>query len=48
LQGELVIFFAFLPQWFGFKFMLGTELISDDRRASEEVNGEKFEELNNG
>jgi len=48
LQGELIIFFAFLPRWFGFRFMLGTELISDDRRASAEVNGEKFEELNNG
>jgi hypothetical protein len=35
-------------QGFGFRFMLGTGLISDDRRASAEVNGEKLAELNDG
>jgi len=29
-------------------FKLGTGLISDDRRASVEVNGEKLTELNDG
>jgi hypothetical protein len=31
-----------------FRFRLGTGLISDDRRASAEVNGETLAELNNG
>jgi len=31
-----------------FRFRLGTGLISDDRRASAEVNGEKLAELNDG
>jgi hypothetical protein len=42
----LVIFFAVLPRGFGFRFRLGTGLISDDRRASAEVNGDKLAELN--
>jgi len=48
LLGELVIFFAVPPRGFGFRLRLGTSLISDDRRASAEVNGEKFAELNDG
>jgi len=45
---ELVIFFAVPPRGFGFRFRLGTGLISDDQRASAEVNGEKLAELNDG
>jgi hypothetical protein len=33
---------------FGFRFRLGTGLISDDRRASAEANGKKLAELNDG
>jgi len=44
----LVIFFAVPPQGFGFRFRLGTGLISDDWRASAEVNGEKLAELKDG
>jgi len=42
----LVILFAVPPRGFGFRIRLGTGLISDDRRASAEVNGEKLAELN--
>jgi hypothetical protein len=35
-----VIFFAVPPRVFGYRFRLGTGLISDIRRASAEVNGE--------
>jgi hypothetical protein len=47
LRGEL-IFFVVPPRIFGCSFRLGTRLISDARRASAEVNGEKLEELNDG
>jgi hypothetical protein len=43
-----VIFLAVPPRGFGFRFRLGTALISDDRRFSAEVNGEKLAELNDG
>jgi len=36
------------PRGFGFRFRLGTGLISDDRRTSAEVNGEELAELNDG
>ena len=39
-------FFAVPPRGFGFRFGLGTGLISDYQRASAEVNGEKLPELN--
>ena len=45
---ELVIFFAVPPRGIGFRFRLGTGLISDGRRASAEVSGEKLAELNDG
>jgi hypothetical protein len=48
LFGELIIFFAVPLQGFGFRFWLGKGLISDDRRASAEVNGKKFAEVNDG
>jgi len=48
LYGELIIFFAAPPRGFGFRFRLGTGLISDDQRASAEVNGKKLAELNDG
>ena len=38
---EFDIFFAVLPQVFGCRFKFGTGLISDARRDSAEVNGEK-------
>jgi len=44
----LVIFFTVPPQGFVFRFRLGTGLISDDWRASAEVNGEKLAELKDG
>ena len=47
-KGELVISFAAPIRGFGFRFRLGTGLISGDRRASAEVNGEKLAELNDG
>ena len=46
LKDELVIFFTVPPRGFGCRFRLGTALISDARRASVEVNGEKLAELN--
>ena len=46
LYGELVIFFAVPPRVFVSRFQLGTGLISDVWRASEEVNGEKLTEMN--
>jgi hypothetical protein len=48
LYGDLVIFFAVPPRGFGFRFRLGTGLISDDQRTSAEVNSEKLAELNDG
>jgi len=48
LLGELVILFAVPPGGFGFSFRLCTVLISDDRRTSAGVNGEKLAELNDG
>jgi len=48
LQGELCILFAVPPRGFGCRFRLGTAPISDVRRASAEVNGEKSAELNDG
>jgi len=48
LQSELVIFFAVAPLGFGFRFRLGKGLISDDQRASAEVNGKKLAELSDG
>jgi hypothetical protein len=40
--------FAVPPRGFGFRFRLGTELISDDWRGTAEVNGEKLAELDDG
>jgi hypothetical protein len=48
LNGELIIFFAVPPRGFCFRFRLGTELISDDRRGTLDVNGKKFAELDDG
>ena len=41
-------FFTVPPRGFGCRFRLGTQLISDARRASAEVNGEKLAKLNDG
>jgi hypothetical protein len=48
LEGELVIFFAIPPRGFGISLRLGTELLSDDRRGTAVVNGEKLAELDDG
>jgi hypothetical protein len=44
LQTELALFFAVPPRVFGCRFRFGTGMISDARRASADVNGEKLAE----
>jgi hypothetical protein len=46
-ESELT-FFAVPPRGFGFTFRLGTCLISDYRRGTAKVNGEKLAELDDG
>jgi hypothetical protein len=52
LKGELIIIIIIIialpSRGFGFRFRIGTEMISDDRRGTAEGNGEELAELDNG